>query len=53
VDALRLALTVEKDQEIIDDALRILKEMQVPGEEWERWRHPDLSLLMPPEKSSS
>ena len=48
-DALRLAATVETDQEIIADALSVLKEIQVRDEkEQERWRHPDLSLLVPP-----
>ncbi len=51
-DALRLAATVEKDQEIIADALSVLEEIQVSEKkEWERWRHPDLSLLVPPDRN--
>lgn len=49
--ALQLSDLRVKHQEIITDALSILEGMQVSEEEQERWRHPDLSLLVPADGS--
>lgn len=48
-EALRLASTVEKDQEIIADAVSALENLRVSESELERWRHPDPKLLKPPD----
>ncbi len=46
--ALKLAVVVDKDLEIIADAVKVLKKCQVSSAELNRWRHPDPRLLEPP-----
>ncbi|MDA2912529.1 hypothetical protein MYX77_00965 [Acidobacteriia bacterium AH_259_A11_L15] len=57
-EALRLATAVEKDEEIIHDALAVLDEMkedkiQITEQERKRWQYPDPSLLVPPDAGSA
>lgn len=51
--ALELALVVEKDQEIIADAVKVLEEVHAGDQELERWRHPDPRLLEPPDSDGA
>lgn len=52
-DALRLAVEVEKDMEIISDAVKVLQDMKVGAKKQHRWRHPDSQLLEPPDASGA
>lgn len=52
-DALRLAVVVEKDMEIISDVVKVLQKMKVGAKEQDRWRHPDPQLLEPPDASGA
>jgi len=51
-NALRLADTPEKDEEVIADALSVLQEVRAGEKEVKRWRRPDVALLVPPEAAS-
>ncbi|MCP5104626.1 MAG: hypothetical protein GY950_14670 [bacterium] len=51
-NALRLAAEVEKDQEIIKDALEALDEIKAPKKEKKKWQTPKPELLIPPEKKA-
>lgn len=52
-DALRLAVVVEKDQEIIGDVVKVLDEMKVNKKVQDRWIHPDPKLLEPPDTNDT